>query len=152
MRHRASCLRAFCQSCFQSHPKCSEATLPIMLNFFAASWIYGGPDWFPIQPSTSCFPFAPDSVHGSCSLPTSACCPREGRWDCPLGMPLSLGPSPSHPCLKSVAMESPSCLTSHYISLPLLVYYGLGLPMPLSFVKTCGWVLHEGWNMFTLLY
>lgn len=136
----------------QSHLKCSEATLPITPRFSTASrltdrllpeYMAGLMD-FPFSPSYPAF-LVPNSGDGSCPLPTSASCPQQQRWVCPSDDATFFGTFTLSAFSKFLQPWHPlSCLTvSHHISFLFLIYFALGLHVPLSFVETCRLTLQE---------
>lgn len=112
-----------------------------------ASCIYGGSNWFPIQPNIPSFFCAKCIMGAAHSSPLPAVPKKGGAFSLQI-MPISLS---SQPCLKCTAMESLLWLDCHCILHPSLIYYGLVLPMPLSFVKSCRLVLQEIWNILVTL-
>lgn len=129
---------------FQSHPKCTEATWPIMPRFSSASCLtdkllaeyMAGLMDFPSSPSYPVF-LVPNSGDGSHPPPTSASCPQQQRWACPLDYAISFGTFTLSALYKFLQPWYPfSCLTvSHHISFLILTYFALGLP--LGFVEIC---------------
>lgn len=136
---------SFSRFYFQSHLKCSEATLPIMLRFSSAScltdrlfpeYVAGLMD-FPYSPSYPAF-LVPNSGDRSCPMPISASCPQQQRWCAPRLCHFLWTSTLSGVSKFLQPWHLLSCLTvSHCISFPFLVYFALGLCVSLSFVETC---------------
>ena len=125
---------------FQNHLTYSEATLNAEFLFCflphgqTASCSYGGPDWFPSWPTTSCFPFEFHTKLCSWERPTSHLCPPPREK---LGLILRpatfFGPFTFSALSTVAATRSPLLFDHPCLSPPFLIQPGLGLLMPLGF-------------------